>query len=72
MKNKKLLQEKCIRLMEAYQKIDNTGKDILDQTVGSLADIHQIAQKLPEIKKKRNIIYDFSEKDLKKNCNNKT
>ena len=59
MKSKPTLHEQYFLLAEAYQKMDNEGKDILDTIVKQLAEIHQSAQQFPQIKMIKNIPYKF-------------
>jgi hypothetical protein len=60
-------EEQNLRLKTAYQKISTEGRNVLDQMVGRLAEIHWANAKLffnPETDRKRSKKQDFENKSL--------
>ena len=48
MKNTPALKEQNFRLEEAYQKINDKGRDSLDKLVGQLAELDQMIREVPK------------------------
>ena len=48
MKNTPALKEQNFRLEEAYQRMNDNGRDSLDSLVGQLAELDQMIRKVPK------------------------
>ena len=48
MKSAPDLKEQNLRLEEAYQKMNDKGRDSLDNLVGQLAELDQMIQEVPK------------------------